>query len=260
VTTWASALLRIHLACALGAGVLFWVVAFLRKGEARHRAIGRWFARLMYTAAATGAILAVADLSAPQLVRPPDPALSGEALRDLATKAAPTMWLALFVLLIIVAPVQHGVAAIAAGPNPRRMRSTVHAALNTLAILATVAFVPAAIAWHQPFFLIVAPIGFVVGLRNLAYAARPSATPIDWQREHLTSMLTAGIALHTALFVFGTSRTLKWALAGWMQLLPWTLPALVGIVVVAILRQRGRPWPSRHSYSRDASQGQKPLT
>ena len=246
MTGWASALLRIHLACALGAGALFWVAAFLRKGEARHRAIGRWFARLIYTAAATGAVLAVADLAAPHLVRPPDPALSAEALRDLARRAAPTMWLALFVLLIIVAPVQHGVAAVAAGPDPRRVRSAVHATLNTLSILATFAFVPASIAWHQPVYLIVAPIGFVVGLRNLGYAARSSAAPVDWQREHLTSMLTAGITLHTALLVFGTSRTLQWALAGWMQLLPWVLPAVVGALVIAVFRRRG-PWRSRHA-------------
>ena len=245
MTTWASALLRIHLACALGAGLFFWLAAFHRKGEARHRAIGRWFARLMYTAAATGAILAVADLIAPQLVRPSDPLLSPDALRELARQSAPTMWLALFVLLIIVAPVQHGVAAIAAGPTPRRMRSMVHATLNTLAIVATLAFVPAAIAWHQPLFLIVAPIGFIVGLRNMGYAARSSAAPIEWQREHLTSMLTAGITLHTALFVFGTSRTLKWALAGWAQLAPWTIPAVIGLIVILVFRQRG-PWRTRH--------------
>jgi len=246
VTSWASALLRIHLACALGAGLFFWITAFLRKGEAGHRAIGRWFARLMYVAAATGAILAVADLTAPSLVRPPDPSLSADALRELARTTAPTMWLALFVLLIIVAPVQHGVAAVAAGPTPNRMRSTVHALLNALAILATLAFIPAAIAWHQPLFLIVAPIGFIVGLRNMGYAARSTATPIEWQREHLTSMLTAGIALHTALFVFGTSRTLKWALGGWMQLLPWTLPALIGLLVIVFFRRRAQAWRSRH--------------
>jgi uncharacterized membrane protein len=246
VTSWASALLRIHLACALGAGVLFWVAAFLRKGEARHRAIGRWFARLMYGAAATGALLAVAELTVPFLVRPPDPSLSEAALRDLATRTMPTMWLALYVLLIIVAPVQHGVAAVSAGPAPRRMRSAVHATLNTLAILATIAFLPASIAWQQPLYLVVAPIGFIVGLRNLGYAARSSAAPVEWQREHLTSMLTAGITLHTALFVFGTSRTLKWALGGWTQLLPWTLPAVIGLLVIALFRRRGRPWTTRH--------------
>jgi hypothetical protein len=102
---------------------------------------------------------------------------------------------------------------------------------------------PAGVVWRQPAYALIAPIGFIVGLRNLSYAGRSAASPLDWQREHLTSQLTAGITLHTALLVFGTSRTLQWApSAAWMLWIPWLLPAVVGLAFIGALRQRTRPW------------------
>jgi hypothetical protein len=58
------------------------------------------------------------------------------------------------------------------------------------------------------------------------------------RREHLTSLVTGGITLHTALLVFGMTRSLELQLTGALSLLPWTVPALVGAVVIGILRRR----------------------
>lgn len=108
------------------------------------------------------------------------------------------MWLVLYLLVIIVAPVQHGLAVVSAGALPARIRSRPHLALNLAAIAGTVALFPAAIIWHAwPWFLIV-PAGFAVGVRDMHYAGRTTATANEWEQEHLTSMISAGIALHTA--------------------------------------------------------------
>ena len=103
--------------------------------------------------------------------------------------------------------------------------------------------IPAAVVWQQWLFVMVAPIGFIIGLRNLSYANQPFATPTAWQREHLTSMITAGIMLHTVMLVFASSRTLGLALAGWMALAPWTVPALIGVPIIFWLRTRWRANP-----------------
>lgn len=236
MTGWSSALLRVHLACALGATILFWVAALAQKGGRTHRGVGRRFAQLVYAAAMTGGVLAIVELIAPALVRPPDQSLTLDAVQQIARESRPAMWLALYVLVILVAPVQHGVGTVAAGANPGRLRSWPHAMLNTLALVGSVLLLPAAAAWQRPLYLIVMPVGFIVGVRNFSYAARRSAAPPDWEREHLTSMLTAGIALHTALLVFGTSRTLGWALSGWPSVLPWVVPAIAGLVAIVWLR------------------------
>ena len=194
-----------------------------------HRQAGSWFARLVYVTAATGGTLAVAHLLVPSWF----PAASSASA---ATTERQTMWLVLYVLLIIVAPVQHGTAVARARAVPARVRSRLHATLAILSILGTFALLPAALLWGRWLFLIIVPIGLAIGLQSLAYAARTAATRREWEREHLTSQITAGVTLHTALLVFGTSRTLGLTLAGGAAILPWVVPALVGLPVISWLR------------------------
>ena len=222
MTGWAHALLRVHLLCAFGAAAVFWVAASTSKGGVRHRWAGRWFSRLVYGAAATGTILALASLLAPGTV----------------PQTRQFMWLTLYVVLIIVAPVQHGLAVVAAGGRPARLRTWPHLTLCLLSMLGSAALLPTLVVWQQTTWLVLAPIGFVVGLRQMAYAARPSATPDEWRREHLTSMLTAGITLHTTMLVLTTARVLKWPQQGWPMWLPWILPALVGLPLILWLRRK----------------------
>lgn len=150
------------------------------------------------------------------------------------------MWFVLYLLLIVVAPTQHGVAVVAAGPNPRAVRSRPHVILALASMASTVALIPAALLWARWHFLVVAPIGLIVGARNIGYANRTRAERADWEREHLTSTLTAGVTLHTALLVFGTSRSLGLMLTGVASWLPWIAPALVGLPAIAWQRRRRR--------------------
>src|SRR5262249_54800442 len=123
------------------------------------------------------------------------------------------------------------------------MRSHRHAALNTGAIVSTVLVFPAAIIWQAWMLLIVTPVGFIVGLRNMLYASRPPATPQQWQREHLTSLITAGMTLHAALVVlillirpdrFGTGSLWMWFVA------PWAVGMLICVWLRAVWQPRER--------------------
>ncbi len=238
MTGWAHALLRVHLVLAFSAIAVFWIAAATSKGGARHRSAGRWFSRLIYAAAAAGAVLAVATLMAPASVRPPNPAASPEELAATARQTWQLMWLTLYVLVIIVSPVQHGLAVVAAAGQPSRLRTWPHLTLCLLAMLGSAVLLPVLVVWQQATWLVLAPIGFVMGLRQMAYAARREATPTEWRHEHLTSLLTAGITLHTTFLVFATSRSLQWQLHGWQMWVPWILPALVGLPVILWLRRK----------------------
>jgi hypothetical protein len=231
-------LLALHLTSAALATAAFWAAAIARKGAHAHRVAGRWFARLVYLTAVTGTVMAVW-----RLLTPIGPIPAGDLTPSLASAVAErqTMWLVLYVMLIIVSPVQHGLAVVAAGDRPARLRSRRHAALSLAAMVTAVALIPSALLWERWAFLIVAPIGLVVGLRQLAYASRPAARQLDWEREHLTSMLTAGITLHTALLVFGATRTLGWSLPGVAGIWPWVVPAAVGLPTILWLRARRSP-------------------
>jgi hypothetical protein len=54
-------------------------------------------------------------------------------------------------------------------------------------------------------------------------------------------MITAGVMLHTVMFVFASSRTLGLTLSGFPALVPWTLPAVVGLPIILWLRRRWVP-------------------
>jgi hypothetical protein len=233
-----DALLRVHLASDAGATIAFWIAVGLPKGGRAHRGAGRWFARMVYMAAACGGVLAVIGLISPALMRPSAADLSAAAMAEVFAAARQSMWLVLYILVILIAPVHHGLSVIRAGRVPAAVRSHVHTLVAVLAIGSGMALFVASWQWAQWPLLVVAPIGPVIGLRHLMYRARSSADRIDWQREHLTSMLTAGIVLHTALFVFGTSRTLGLSLTGPAEFVPWVLPAMVGLPAILVLRRR----------------------
>jgi len=221
------------IACAISATATFWAAAILRKGSRLHIGAGRWFARIVYATAATAAPLALIALVWPSLIsRSGAPA----SVRHL-------IWLGAYLLFVIVTAAQHGIAAVAAGPLPMTMRSHRHAALNTGAIVSTVLVFPAAIIWQAWMLLFVTPVGFIVGLRNMIYGSRSSATPQQWQREHLTSLVTAGMTLHAALVVlvllvwpgrFGT---------GWLWIwfaVPWAVGTLICVWLRAVWQTRER--------------------
>jgi hypothetical protein len=65
-----------------------------------------------------------------------------------------------------------------------------------------------------------------------------------WREEHIIAMLISGIAVHTALLVFGTSRTLGLQLAGVSVYVPWLLPAIVGLLLLLWRVRRARALPS----------------
>jgi hypothetical protein len=231
-------LLSVHLACALAATTAFWLSAFSSKGGPVHRAAGTWFRRFIYGAATTGGVLAIAGIVAPAWGHPQGPELTAEQLANAFAQHRQTMWVVLYLLLLIVAPAHHGTAVIAAGPAPARLRSRLHATLNLSCLAGAVVLLAACVVWQRWIYLILAPVGFVVGVRNMSYASRASATPSEWEREHLTSLITAGMTVHTALIVFGVTRTLGVDLSTPGEVLLWLLPAFVGAPAIVWLRSR----------------------
>jgi hypothetical protein len=231
-------LLSVHVACALGATVAFWSAAFSGKGGPFHRASGAWFQRLIYAAACTGGALALAGIVAPAWGHPIGPGQTPEHWADALRAHRQMMWVVLYLLLIIVTPAQHGLAVVAAGPVPARIRSRLHATLNLSCLAGTVLLLAASVVWQRATFLTVAPIGFAIGLRNMSYASRTAATSRQWEREHLTSLLTAGAVMHTALLVFGVTRTFEVAPSLPAELALWVLPALVAAPAIVWLRSR----------------------
>jgi len=140
--------------------------------------------------------------------------------------------------MLIITPVQHGLAVFRAGARPAAVRSRAHATLGLLSIAATILFFPAAVAWQTWSFLLPAPVGFIVGLRNMTYAGRQTASSDEVRREHLTSMITAGIALYTAFFVLSATRWPTFVRSSFGMPFVWLAPTAIGLLAIAWLRRK----------------------
>ena len=200
--------LAAHLLCAFGATALFWVPLFADKGGPLHIRAGLFYARLIYLTAATGAPLALLLF-----------------LQASEPGARRTALFLTYLMIILVMPVFHGIRAIRAQRTGTPVASALHAALSGLAIAAGLVLGAFAIQWQEWPYLLVSPIGPVMGVRALLYARNP----LRAREEHIVSMLVSGIAVHTAMLVFGSTRTLGMQLTGMSVYVPWLLPVVVGL-------------------------------
>lgn len=214
--------LAAHLACAFGAAVVFWVPIAASKGGPLHLTAGRLYVRLIYLTALTGA-----PLAAWLFARAAEPA------------AGRTACFLTYLIAILVMPVYHGVRVARAARTGMPVTSPLHIILSLAAIAGGVALCALAIGWREWPYVLLSPVGPVMGIRALVYArpggawARPGgawARPGGaWREEHIVAMLMSGVAVYTALLVFGLGRTLDVQLTGAGIYVPWLLPAVVGV-------------------------------
>jgi hypothetical protein len=116
--------------------------------------------------------------------------------------------------------------------NHSAIRSRLNFALAYLAIASSILIVAYAIVLkpeNMVLLLALSPVGLGVGSGNLRYIRNRPASPRDWMYEHLGAMLGGGIAFHTAFAVFGSTRIFDIDLTGWVTVVPWILPAAIGI-------------------------------
>ena len=213
--------LGVHLACAFGATAVFWIPLLASKGGPLHIGAGRLYARLIYLTAITGSPLAILML----LSAPDAPA------RHTAAFLA-------YLITILVMPVYHGVRVVRARASGARVGSPLHTALAASAIAGGLMLGAASVVWREWPFLLMSLIGPILGVRALRYAANAST---GWREEHIISMVMSGIAVHTAMLVFGTSRTLQMTFTGAVVYLPWLVPTVIGLpLLLRRIRQERR--------------------
>jgi hypothetical protein len=121
--------------------------------------------------------------------------------------------------------------------NHAAMRRPLNAALARVAIASSAAIVAYALFLRPDTMIILlalSPIGFLGGRDILRFLDKEPTSPRWWFYEHMGAMLGAGIAFHTAFFVFGSARLFDIGLSGWVAALPWIAPAAIGIPASAV--------------------------
>ena len=213
----------VHVAFGFTGLAAYWVPIFAKKGAVNHVRFGKvfvWSAYVVLTGAAVVLVTRFAGL--------------------LATGTGPNDEPALYAMLIFLAyltfvsfvTVRQGMVVLRHKRDPAALRTPFNTSIAYAAMAASVGLIAYAVVLSPPnmiLLLALSPIGIAMGTGNLAYMKRPPESPRAWMYEHLGAMLGAGIAFHTAFAVFGANQLFDLGLTGWAAIVPWVLPAAIGL-------------------------------
>ncbi len=231
-------LLIAHIVVGAASLVLFWIPVTARKGGRIHVRAGHWYARCMYLVAGTALLLCVLVAVDPVGIKHANASLTAEQAFDIAAQRRGAALFLFSIGMLVIANVRHGLLTLDENLQRARTRSVNHTALNV--VLALLAIVLAFVGYRQSqiLFYVFAALCGAAATTNLRYAWRHSIDRSDRIRSHLSAMIGAGIASHTAFFVFGANRYLSELLTGNWQLVPWVAPGIVGGVIINVVSRR----------------------
>jgi hypothetical protein len=191
--------------------VLFWVPFLSRKGGRLHREAGRLYAAFMCVSGISGGWLALQYLAQP-----------GKALDALFL---------LYALVVYFSIGWHGMQALAAKEDPRKLKTPFNVALDAFNVVAGTAVAAVGLVFRDPYLLGIGPLGLCVGARPLR-RMRAAGGPNWWLREHLGGMISTGIAGYTALIFFELSRYLEPRLPLSGLIAVWLAPLAAGAMAI----------------------------
>lgn len=212
----------------------FWVPVFTRKGAAAHRYAGkvfRWSAFVVLGAAG----FAVIGNAIEALSRGVTPGDNPEAWGFMLFLG--------YLALVTGVMLSHGFGVLKHKRDPAAMDSLYRRVSAWSAIGASVVLIAYALYWRPDNIIVLlalSPLGFANGRQVLAVISGQRSEPGLWKLEHLNAMLGCGIAFHTAFAVFGMNRLTDYQLPGVWQVVPWILPAAIGIPATSLWMRRER--------------------
>lgn len=206
----------------------FWIPVVTKKGATNHVRFGRifvWSANIVLGFAALALIIRIAGLAGQGVGPSDEPALFAFVT---------FLGYLTFVTYVVV---RHGMAVLRNKGNPGALRTPLNTALAYGSLAASLGIILYALLLSPPnriLLFALSPIGIGNGLGILRYMKSAAPSRRAWMYEHIGAMLGAGIAFHTAFAVFGASRLFDIGLSGWVAVIPWIAPALIGIPAITI--------------------------
>jgi len=206
----------------------FWIPIFARKGGVNHVRIGRifkWCAYLVLGLAAISVIYHLTNLL-----------MSGKGPSSHPDTFSFLVFLG-YLALVTFLSIFHAIGVLHTKKNPDSLRTPLRLALAWLSIAGSFIVIAFALIYKPGMMIVLlalSPIGIMGGIGTLNYLNGKRISKQAWLYEHLGGMIGAGIAFHTAFFVFGMNQLFDIGLTGSYKIVPWILPAMIGIPATAI--------------------------
>jgi len=207
----------------------FWVPLFAAKGGPLHRAAGRVFRySAMVTLGAAGLAVVLPSIRA---------MITGVSVSDNPEGWSFVVFLG-YLALVTGGILSHGFGVLREKRDLTALNTWYRRATAWSMIAASLFIVGWALYWRPDNAILLyalSPIGIGNGLGILAVIGGRRSEPGQWKLEHLNALLGCGVAFHTAFAVFGMNRILPLDLPGTWQVLPWVLPAAIGLPAAALM-------------------------
>ena len=201
----------------------FWIPIFTRKGGISHKRFGKVYAYCAYVVTLSAVVASVGRVAAYQS-------------QGIAISERPELYGFAFFLgylgIATFAAVRQSIRAVLTRRHPEELRTPFHVALAWASIAGSAVVILFAFgAWSDASLILLAlsPVGVLTGSGMLQMMRHPGTEHMGWFYSHMGSMIGGGIAFHTAFAVFGAQRLWDYSLEGALGIVPWILPALIGI-------------------------------
>jgi len=218
----------IHVAAGFIGLAAFWVPILTRKGGSHHRWFGKVFKYCAYLV--LGAAMLSVTLHMSQ-------ALSAGVGPNTEPNGFAFLVFLGYLALVTFIGLRHGILVLQHKPGLDGLDTPVNRLLARAAIASSILLIAYAVYFRPDIIIVLlalSPIGFSTGKGILKAIGGQRPESKAWFYEHMGSMIGTGIAFHTAFAVFGSRTLWNLGLEGWVAIIPWILPALIGIPAVTL--------------------------
>lgn len=233
-------LLYLHIIAGGIALVVFWVPIVAKKGSAIHTRFGSYFTSLMYAVSLSGLVMSLMVLSDPIAVRLPTADMSSEQIERFIRINRDSSIFLLMLSLLVLTSVRQSLLVLKAKADRSILRKPAELSLVLLLGFAGLWVGYLGTTKGVVLFQIFAGISVFNSAATLHYIFKKTFLKREWLIAHLGNIIGAGIGCYTAFFAFGGRQFFSDILPGIWQIVPWILPAVVGLFATHFANKKYR--------------------
>ena len=225
----------LHILFGSTALLLFWVPIVSKKGSLDHLQFGRYYAKVMYVVAASGAIMALLVIYAPLTIKYQfiDNNTDTQAL---ALKLRIFWSFLLYLSLLTFSNIRHGILVVKNKAQHSRMRSPIHLLTITMLLVGGLGLLMLGAAQGDFLHIVFGLLGTVLAVRMASFCLARTVKKNAWLVEHIGAFIGSGIGAYTAFIAFGGRRLL--VDLGDLQMVFWIAPGIIGGIVISRMSRK----------------------
>jgi hypothetical protein len=215
--------------------LLFWVPVLSKKGSLDHVKFGRYYAKVMYLVAGSGALMAVLVIYAPLSIK--SQLISNTTdTQSLALNLRIFWSFLLYLSLLTFANIRHGHMVVNHKVQHHKMRNSTHLLTILMLFAGGLSIFVIGALYGNVLHIIFGLFGTTLAVQMGRFCLAKVVDKNAWLVAHIGSFIGSGIGAYTAFVAFGARRLL--ADLGDLQMIFWIAPGLIGGIVIARMSRK----------------------